>query len=376
MTPLNELTWPLAVVPSYIGLFERLLKLFRQLGAFARYQTATEHHPKRSVKAGNPGLFLSSAPPVRSTVPLTEQPLFERYARARHTVLITGEPGTGKSWLAKRLHATSRRAGPFVMIDGSRLNSATALSELFGHERGAFTGASAQKKGCWELACGGTLFIDEIGNLLLEAQAQLLVAIEERVIRRVGGDRDIPVDVRLIVATNLDLEAEVAAGRFRRDLLDRLTVIRQVLLPLRERRGEIPDLLRQALADEGAPDTSPGTAFDPNALEFLLDTYDWPGNVRELMHAVARGLIHSEGRPMTLDDLQIVRGPAGSKEPCTPFAEPGKRRPGRPRRPTDDEMIRIEHEAGRSIGDIAARRNVSPSTISRRVRAFKKMFGR
>ncbi|HEY3815970.1 MAG TPA: sigma 54-interacting transcriptional regulator [Polyangiaceae bacterium] len=217
-------------------------------------------------------------------------PLCDRLAKSSVTVVIEGETGTGKEVLAEALHEEGpRAAGPFVVFDCTAVPSNLVESELFGHERGAFTGAVGQRKGVFEQAHGGTLLIDEIGDLELSLQPKLLRAIERSEVRRVGGDRPIKVDVRVLAATRRDLDHEVQAGRFRDDLFHRLAVARIELPPLRRRAGDVPVLARHFWRALGG---------DENALpgDLLLrwQDYAWPGNVRELRNTVARRLALGE----------------------------------------------------------------------------------
>jgi DNA-binding NtrC family response regulator len=217
-------------------------------------------------------------------------PLCERLALASVPVIIEGETGTGKEVLAESLHEEGPRAqGPFVVFDCTAVPPNLVESELFGHERGAFTGAVAARKGLFEQAHGGTLLIDEIGDLELALQPKLLRALERGELRRVGGDRAIRVDVRVLAATRRDLDREVAAGRFRDDLFHRLAVTRIELPPLRARKGDIGPLVRHFVAQLGG---------DPRALPDALvarwEDYPWPGNVRELRNAVARQMALGE----------------------------------------------------------------------------------
>ncbi|NUP06858.1 MAG: sigma 54-interacting transcriptional regulator [Polyangiaceae bacterium] len=210
-------------------------------------------------------------------------PLCERLAATTVPVLIEGETGTGKEVLAEAIHEQGPRAkAPFVVFDCTTVPANLVESELFGHERGSFTGAAATRKGVFEQADGGTLLIDEIGDLDVSLQPKLLRAIERREVRRVGGDRFIGVDVRILSATRRDLEAEVQAGRFRDDLFHRLAVTRVTLPPLRSRRADIPMLAEHFFRQAG------GSGELPPALTARLTEEAWPGNVRELRNAVAR----------------------------------------------------------------------------------------
>jgi DNA-binding NtrC family response regulator len=212
--------------------------------------------------------------------------LFEaltRFARTDVTVTFVGETGAGKDILAHGVHQESSRAhGPLVVFDCGSVAANLAESELLGHERGAFTGAVSAHSGAFERAHGGTLFLDEVAELPLDLQPRLLRALEGRTVRRVGGKHDKPVDVRVIAATNRDLRAEVAAGRFREDLFFRLAVAVLKVPPLRERLDDLPDLVRTLLSDLGRPDVhGSDAAFD------VLRAHAWPGNVRELKNVLA-----------------------------------------------------------------------------------------
>ena len=214
------------------------------------------------------------------------------------TVLVTGETGTGKELVARALHEQSaRRERPLVTLNCAALPRELVESELFGHEKGAFTGALAQRRGRFELADGGTLLLDEVGELPLEAQAKLLRVLQERQFERVGGTRSVRVDVRLVAATHRDLQAEVAAGRFRADLFYRLNVFPIALPPLRERREDIALLLEHALRRLARRLARPVSGIAPSFLAAAA-VYDWPGNVRELQNVVERALIVSRGGPL------------------------------------------------------------------------------
>src|SRR5512138_71569 len=210
-----------------------------------------------------------------------------RVAASDATVLILGESGTGKELVARAIHSASPRAqGPFVPVDCGAIAEGVLESELFGHVRGAFTGAQQARRGLFEEAGGGTLFLDEIGDVGPGLQARLLRALQEGTIRRVGANEAIPVDVRVVAATNKDLEAAVRAGRFREDLFYRLNVVTLRIPPLRERREDVPLLAEHFAAKHGRGD---GATISPDARE-LLQAYDWPGNVRELENVIARAL--------------------------------------------------------------------------------------
>jgi DNA-binding NtrC family response regulator len=217
------------------------------------------------------------------------------------TVLLSGENGTGKEMLARAIHQESPRAsGPFVAVSCAALPEALIESELFGHEKGAFTNATQSHKGRFELADGGTLFLDEIGDLSAAVQVKLLRVLQEREFERVGGTKTLPVDIRLIAATNRDLEKEVAQGRFRQDLFFRLNVVPLVLPPLRERPDDIPILAAHFAAKAAQKYGQPTPELEPALVEVLLD-YHWPGNVRELENLIERLVVLSSGSTLGLE---------------------------------------------------------------------------
>jgi two-component system nitrogen regulation response regulator NtrX len=225
-------------------------------------------------------------------------------------VLISGESGTGKELVANALHEASRRAGgPFVRVNSAALPGELVESELFGHEKGAYTGASAARRGRFELADGGTLFLDEIADLALPAQAKVLRAIESGTVERIGGERALSVDVRVIAATNRDLAHEIAEGRFREDLFYRLNVLAIHVPPLRERKSDILALVAHFLERLRARH---GLA-EPHISRAALDrmrAHDWPGNVRELANLCERLAILHAGRTVQPQDLDGLIGPA------------------------------------------------------------------
>jgi DNA-binding NtrC family response regulator len=221
--------------------------------------------------------------------------LIERAGRTEKAILIQGESGTGKELVAKALQRASSRADkPMVVINCAALPESLLESELFGHEKGAFTGAVATKPGLFEVADGGTLFIDEIGELAGPLQAKLLRVLEDGSLRRIGSVKERRVDVRLLAATNRDMEKEVAAGRFREDLYYRINVMSLELPPLRDRHGDIPLLVKKILGDEWAIETDAMQA---------LEAYRWPGNVRQLINALERAQIMCDEKCIRLEDL-------------------------------------------------------------------------
>lgn len=228
--------------------------------------------------------------------------LIDKVAPSEARVLITGENGTGKELVARWLHAKSPRAGaPFVEVNCAAIPSELIESELFGHERGAFTSAVKQRKGKFEQADGGTLFMDEIGDMSLSAQAKVLRALQERKISRVGSDRDIDVDVRVLAATNKNLREEIAKGNFREDLFHRISVIVISVPPLRSRRGDVPMLIDYFIGRICEEYNIPRKPIEAAAVE-ALSKLRWSGNIRELRNVVERLIILS-GNRITAEDI-------------------------------------------------------------------------
>jgi DNA-binding NtrC family response regulator len=247
-------------------------------------------------------------------------------APSRASVLLTGESGTGKELVARALHELSgRAAGPFVTVHSAALAETLLESELFGHERGAFTGAAARREGRFQQAHGGTLFLDEIGDLSLVTQVKLLRFLQEREFERVGGNQTIKVDVRVVAATNADLRHKVAAGLFREDLLYRLNVITISVPPLRARSRDVLLLASHFLARFADESDRAIRGFTPEALERLM-AHSWPGNVRELENAVERAVVVCRGADIGVDDLppDLVGGGPASEAPAVPGATLGE----------------------------------------------------
>jgi DNA-binding NtrC family response regulator len=240
----------------------------------------------------------------------------EKVAASNATVLIDGETGTGKELIAEAIHRNSqRRDNNFVKMNCASITDTLLESELFGHEKGAFTGADRQRIGRFELANDGTLFLDEVGNMSPSTQAKVLRAIQEQEFERVGGNRTLKVDVRLIAATNIDLVAAIRDGRFREDLYYRLNVVNLHVPPLRERLEDILPLARHFVLKLGRELKRPVRGFSEGALE-ILRRHDWPGNVRELENTVERALLMAESETITENDLSILQ--RGRGEPFEP----------------------------------------------------------
>jgi Nif-specific regulatory protein len=255
-------------------------------------------HEQKAILEEHSGGIVGQSASIRRIIQMAE-----RVAPRDTTVLILGESGTGKELIARVVHDKSARAkAPFVAINCAAITDTLLESELFGHEKGAFTGAVALKKGKLEIAEGGTVFLDEVGELAAPLQAKLLRVLQQREFERVGGTRTLRLDVRLVAATNRDLAAEVRAGRFREDLYHRLNVVALRTPPLRERRDDIPALAEYFAARSAAGCGRRVTAISPEAMRALSD-YDWPGNVRELENAIERAVVLGDSPVILLEDL-------------------------------------------------------------------------
>ena len=231
--------------------------------------------------------------------------LIEQVAPTDSTVLIQGESGTGKELIADAIHRSgTRQGGPFIKVNCSALSESLLESELFGHVKGAFTGATYDRKGRFEMAGDGTIFLDEIGDLTERIQVKLLRVLQEREIERVGDSKVIPVDVRILAATHQALKKLTEEGRFRQDLYYRLNVIPVHVPPLRERREDIPSLAARFLRTVGERTGKKPEKISHDALRVMMD-YDWPGNVRELLNAVEHGVVKSRGKTILVEDLPV-----------------------------------------------------------------------
>ena len=267
---------------------------------------------------GNPGggAWLGDDPAMKE--PLS---FLRRVAPAATTVLITGESGTGKEVIAREIHRLSPRSGgPFVPINVGAIPESLLESELFGFEKGAFTGADARKQGLFELASGGTLFLDELGEMPLMMQVKLLRVLQDRTVMRVGGQRPIPIDVRIIAATNRDLEAAVREGKFREDLYFRVNVIRIRLPALRERPLDIAPFAGLFLSRFSREMAKTVSAISPEALR-LLSAYSFPGNIRELENMIERAVILCETDTLMPEDFSIEQPAMMNRPPSAPVPE-------------------------------------------------------
>ena len=243
--------------------------------------------------------------------------IIEKIAPTNTTVIIEGETGTGKEVVAQTIHKLSARAqGPMMVFDCGAVPANLIESELFGHEKGSFTGAIMTRQGLFEMGDGGTLFLDELGELPLDLQPKLLRALEQREIRRVGANRALKVDCRIIAATNRNLEEEVRTGRFRQDLFYRLSVVRLILPPLRDRPEDLPLLIKHFLKNHShnkLPDGTPRVRNASREAMELLSNYRWPGNVRELVNCIERAISFSDSDTIEARDLpEAIRDKGGS----------------------------------------------------------------
>ena len=290
-----------------------------------------------------------------------------RVSRVDSTVLITGESGVGKEVIARLIHDESARAArPFVAINCAAVPEALIESELFGHVRGSFTGATQDRVGLFESANGGTLLLDEIGDLPMPVQVKLLRVLQEREFRRVGENRNRRVDVRVLAATLRDLPGEVAAGRFRQDLYYRLRVIEIRIPPLRERRDDILPIARQVLAETASRMKLPVTGFTPAAADQML-RWGWPGNVRELQNVVERALVLARGTRIELEDLpDEVRhsGPA--------IGSPGVATASRALADVErDHIVSVVDSVEGNRTKAAAILGIGPATLFRKLKEYR-----
>ena len=285
-------------------------------------------------------------------------------APTRATVLIQGESGTGKELVARALHQCSPRAqGPFIPVHCAALSPTLLESELFGHEKGAFTGAQERRRGRFEMADGGTLFLDEIGEIDPSLQVKILRVLEERKFERVGGTETLHVDVRLVAATNRDLKKMVEEGKFREDLFYRLFVVNLTLPPLREREGDIVLLAQHYLKALAAEHGKKASGITPDAMD-LLSAYPWPGNVRELRNVIERMVVLGSGEKLTVRDLPpSFRLAAGRAESAA--------RPGSALRDAERQLIEEALRKNKGSRTKAAQDlGISRRTLHRKINEF------
>ena len=300
--------------------------------------------------------LVGESPQIRELLEMTE-----RAAGSEATVVLLGETGTGKELVARALHEQSTRArGPFVAVNCAAIPDSLVESELFGHVRGAFTGANRDARGQFRAAAGGTIFLDEVGELPLEMQAKLLRVLEEREVRAVGAERPIPVDIRVVAATNRDLQQAVAVGTFRSDLYFRLSVLKLTLPPLREREGDVRVLAEWFLSQRLAGSTSPARHLSPAALD-RLERYRWPGNVRELRNVIERASVLANGETIEPRDLPADVAGATERADVPPVAISLKEAERRA------ILLAIEATGGKK-GEMVKRLGISWPTLNKKIR--------
>jgi len=372
-----------AVAAIKAGAFDYITKPFdqaelRQVIAKAAKTRALSQRSGLSRESRHAIRLIGKSPAIQEVIRI-----IEKVADTPSTVLITGESGTGKELVAQALHnLSSRRNGPFIKINCAAIPKDLMEAELFGYERGAFTGAVTSKPGRFELADGGTLFLDEIGEIPVEMQVKLLRALQESEFERVGGVKTIRVDVRLIAATNRDLQKAIQEGRFREDLYYRLNVVPIVLPALRERREDIPllaDAFRQRFNRRLGKSVQ---RISPDAIA-ALQAYFWPGNVRELENVMERTLLFVEGDEIRLEDLpDFIRGAAAP----APAAEPVVQIPPLTSLPADasmkeivkgataaiekDLIVRALEETGGNVTQSAKKLKISRKSLQNKMKEF------
>jgi DNA-binding NtrC family response regulator len=343
--------------------------IVRRIDRTVRLERENEYLRAQVLEEGSPVIAESEA--MQATLRSAR-----RIARSKGTALITGESGTGKERVAQFIHKESRRSGgPFIRVNCAALSESLLESELFGHERGAFTGAHKAREGRFELADGGTLLLDEIGEISPALQAKLLRVLEEEEFERVGGTRTLEVDVRVIATTNRDLAGEVAAGRFREDLYYRLHVLPIHLAPLRQRRADVLPLARHFAQLHAAQNGRSVPGFSPGAQERLL-AWHWPGNVRELENVVQRAVVLSSGDQISEEDL--VFGPRRDEGAS---AERGDGEPRASATLVNRPLADIEREAilatlelcGGNKTEAARRLGVTARTLSNKMKLWRQL---
>jgi two-component system nitrogen regulation response regulator NtrX len=337
---------------------EKLLLTIRHALERSRLERENRELRSKSIRAHE---ILGSSPPIQR---LKEQ--IQVAAPTNGWVLITGENGTGKEMVAKQLHVHSKRSdGPFVEVNCAAIPEELIESELFGHEKGAFTGAIAQKRGKFELANGGTIFLDEIADMSLRTQAKILRILQEHKFERVGGTETIEVDVRVIAATNKSLEKEIQEGKFREDLYYRLNVIPFHVPPLRERREDIPVLVK-AFAEEFCVESGARPKPVTGRALALLQSYAWPGNVRELRNLVERLVLMTPGPRIRAQDLpEELRSGARPAEMAGASLEDARREFER-----RFLLARLE-ENGWNVSRTAEAIGIARESLSRKMRSYR-----
>jgi two-component system nitrogen regulation response regulator NtrX len=369
-----------AVRATKLGAFTFLEKPLSPEGVLLALTSAQElRMARREARALREDMGLTAAMIGESPVMQQLRSMIARVAPTDARVLVTGESGTGKELVASAIHlGSARRDRPFVRVNCAAIPRDLVESEMFGHEKGAFTGATERRIGRFELAHTGTLFLDEVGDLGLEAQAKLLRAMEAKEVERVGGGTPVRVDVRIVSATNKALPRAVAEGSFREDLLFRLNVIPIEVAPLRERPADIPALVTHFIARHRARTAQPPARWTPEALA-LLARYRWPGNVRELANIVERLAILHAGREIGEGEVRAVlpvgEGAGGSLAPDrAPLPDPAAL--DRPLGETLDEyermlITRALSAAGGNVAEAARRLKTDRPNLYRRMKRLE-----
>ena len=291
---------PLAVEGMKKGAFDFIEKPWDNGNLIVTLKNAAaKSRGQKSEPQSDDAVYWSQSPKIKEI-----RSVIDKIAPTDISVLITGENGVGKDILAREIYSRSdRKEKPFVAVDMGAVTETLFESELFGHVKGSFTGALSDHKGKFEQACNGTIFLDEIGNLSLASQAKLLRVLQNRVITKVGGDKEIPVDIRIISATNKDLKKEVKEGRFREDLFYRLAGFEIEMPPLRERKEDIIGFANHFLDIYSKKYLKDIRGFDKETIEYLKE-YNWPGNIRELKQLIEKAVIFADGEALKLEDLK------------------------------------------------------------------------
>ncbi len=358
-----------AVLQRHLKTIEDLLEEKKILQEQLRRENISLHELTRALQGEIAAIqktrfekIVGSSPAIHRTLVRVNQ-----VAPTDSTVLITGETGTGKELIAQAIHDNSSRAKkPFISVNCAALPSSLIAAELFGYEKGAFTGADRQRLGRFELADNGTIFLDEIGELPLETQASLLRVLEEHTVERLGGTKPIPVDVRVIAATNRDLQAAMRISEFRQDLFYRLNVFPIDVPPLRERREDIPELVSHFISLYASKHGKTIRNIESRGID-LLRSYDWPGNIRELKNVVETSVIVSSGEVLAIDEELLFGGGLGEDAPIGSLEK----------EMANHERVLIERALEKTQGRVygqagaAAILHVPPTTLSAKIKALK-----
>ncbi|NNF98155.1 MAG: sigma-54-dependent Fis family transcriptional regulator [Desulfobacteraceae bacterium] len=342
--------------------FEKLKITIERAIEHLHLKTENRELKQRLGKAFERQLIIGNSPAMTALLETVEQ-----VAPSEATVMITGESGTGKELIAGAIHHNSpRKNGPMVKINCAALTETLLESELFGHEKGAFTGADRRKEGCFVQADHGSIFMDEVSEMSIPMQVKLLRVLQEREVRRVGGEDIIRVDVRVIVATNKNLEDLIREGRFREDLYYRLNVVNLTIPPLNRRREDIPLLAHHFLDIFAEKNRKSVKGFSPAAMDLLL-RYPWPGNVRELMNAVERGVVLTRGDYLSEKDFVLM--PSDQEEIQRPAAT-GAENPASLEEVQKVTIINTLEQAGGNKSEAARRLGITRKTLHKKLKQY------